>query len=43
MSSKFFSSRQQKNNTNKINQKNAPGNRQNLKRASGIRKTGRGK
>ena len=42
MSSKFFSSRNQKNNS-KVNQKNAPGSRQNFKRASGIRKTGRGK
>ena len=43
MSSKFFASRNQKENKEKINIKNAPGNRQNIKRASGIRKTGRGK
>lgn len=43
MSSKFFSNRNQKDNTDKINQKNATGNRQNFKRSAGIRKTGRGK
>ena len=43
MSSKFFTSRHQKDNPNKVNQKNAPGNRQNVKRSAGVRKTGRGK
>lgn len=43
MSSKFFTSRNQKDNSEKINKKNAPGNRQNFKRAAGVRKTGRGK
>lgn len=43
MSSKFFSSRHQKDNKEKVNHKNAPGNRQNFKRSTGIRKTGRGK
>ena len=42
MSSKFFTSRNQKDTPNKVNQKNAPGSRQNFKKA-GIRKTGRGK
>ena len=43
MSSKFFASRNQRENKEKINTKNAPGNRQNFKRAAGVRKTGRGK
>ena len=43
MSSKFFASRNQRENNEKVNKKNAPGNRQNFKRATGIRKTGRGR
>lgn len=43
MSSKFFASRNQKDNNEKVNKKNAPGSRQNFKRAAGVRKTGRGK
>jgi hypothetical protein len=43
MSSKFFSSREQRDNKEKVNQKNTAGNRQNFKRAAGVRKSGRGK
>ena len=43
MSSKFFTSRYQRDNNEKVNKKNAPGNRQNIKRSTGIRKTGRGR
>ena len=43
MSSKFFANRHQKDSPTKVNQKNAPGSRQNVKRSTGIRKTGRGK
>lgn len=43
MNSKYFRSRTQKDNPDKINKKNAPGNRQNFKRATGVRKTGRGR
>lgn len=43
MSSKFFTSRHQKDNLNKVSQKNVSGNRQNAKRSAGVRKTGRGK
>ena len=43
MSSKFFANRHQKDNNEKVNQKNAPGSRQNFKRSTSVRKTGRGK
>jgi hypothetical protein len=43
MSSKFFSSREQRDNKEKVNQKNTASNTQNFKRAAGVRKSGRGK
>lgn len=45
MSSQFFSSRTQKDNTNggKFNTKNAPGTRTNIKKQNQVKKSGRGK
>ena len=43
MSSKFFSSRSDKNKDDKFNTKNSPSTRTNIKRQSGIKKSGRGK
>jgi len=42
MSSKFFTNRHDQKTNPKVNNKNAPGSRQNFKKA-GVRKTGRGK
>ena len=43
MSSKFFTSRHEPKTNTKVTTKNAPGSRTNVKKNTGIRKTGRGK
>ena len=43
MSSKFFGSRHEPKTSTKDTTKNAPGSRSNVKKSTGIRKTGRGK
>jgi hypothetical protein len=43
MSSKFFSNRHETKVDPKVTTKNAPGSRTNVKKNTGIRKTGRGK
>ena len=43
MSSKFFTNRSESKQTSKVNTKNAPGSRTNVKKNTGVRKTGRGK
>lgn len=43
MSSKFFTNRHESKQTLKVNTKNASGSRTNVKRSTGVRKTGRGK
>lgn len=43
MSSKYFGNRHDQKVDTKVNTKNAPGSRTNVKKSTGIRKTGRGK
>jgi len=43
MSSKFFTNRNESKQTSKVNTKNASSSRTNVKKTTGVRKTGRGK
>ena len=43
MSSKFFASSDEPKTNTKVTTKNTPGSRTNVKKSTGIRKTGRGK